>query len=343
MNLLRIMTLAVALTMSALVIAVCTNDDPGTDLSSATNELESAQSRLVEAEEQVSALQAEIEQLSERQLPDAEEIRSSAQGVFDKMAAAFAAGDAGAFYDLLSSDITSVCTQEQVAADFDSDDPFRALSVESVYVDPSDPNRGMAQLKAEIPEDDGLGGLATAFITALPWPIVLEDSDWKVNLPFLALGEGEGCPFDESGGSQESEVVEVPVRPVQPPDVEVAIRADLGMLEPFPGARTLDQGIIGFGKITISYIVLETGSGASELLSHYVNAVPEPEWTQMDTTASATLAGATWTVPSKDGEPLTVVLTVAPSSVGEWTITLQTPGPLPRVIKPVEAPSASSE
>ena len=110
-------------------------------------------------------------------LPTAQELKQAAEDLFTAVSAAAAAQDAAAFLELMPASVRELCTAEQLQEPFASDDAtFPEVEVTSVLVDLEDPDQALVRVKLRIdPQERSLEGLATAFITAFPFPMVREE------------------------------------------------------------------------------------------------------------------------------------------------------------------------
>ncbi len=278
-------------------------------------------------------------------IPQAEEVRATAENLFTTVATALQEGDAATFHKLLASDLRERCTVEEIQAALAAGEVLTPqLEVKGVYIDLEDNNRVLVDVAAVPlePEEGLVEGLATALAGAFPWPIVREDGEWRFSLPFLSLLPEEDCPYaaaaqeaeqSDAQGAEQSDAQEVeqsdadvpspfPVGPeLLPGQVEVP------RLEPPQGVNILSSGSgRGEGEAFASAL-LETDMALAALLEYYRQQVLEPDWMVQQEEVTEDLAVLTWIFRDDANRPGYGVLLIAPAGDDQRWVRMWMAGP----------------
>ena len=182
-------------------------------------------------------------------------------------------------------------------------------------MDLEDPKRALAQVSLLGEPETGLGGFASSIATIFPFPMVQEDGQWRLSLPFFPTGEG--CPFAE-GSTQGETVTAVPRRSV----LEATPQPAFPRLAPPPGVWAIVSGSGGGGGEYNASVLLRTNMTLVALLEHYRQQVVQPEWKVQQETMDEGLAALAWTFRDEADYPWFGVLLVTPAEEGLWWVRL---------------------
>ena len=247
-------------------------------------------------------------------LPTAQELKQAGQDLFRAFFTAVEAKDAAALHDLLEADIREHCTPEQVEQSLAfGDESFPELEVKAVFVDLEDPNRALAQVRLEAEPEAGLEDFASNIATILPFPMVREDGQWRLGLPFFPAGEG--CPLPENSSQEEAAIA-------APRQLEATPQPALPRLAPPPGVQAIGSSSGGGQGEYHASVLLKTDMTLVDLLEHYREEVLQPDWKVQQETMDEGLAALTWTFRDEADYPRFGVLLIIPAEEGLWWVRL---------------------
>ena len=245
-------------------------------------------------------------------LPTAQELKQAGEELFSAFFTAVEAKYAAALHGLLEADIREHCTPEQVERSLAFEDEFfPKLEVKTVFVDLEDPNRALAQVSPQAEPETSLEGDASNIATVFPFPMVREDGQWRLGLPFFPAGEG--CPLPESS-SQEEAAIAAPRR------LEATPQPALARLPSPPGVRAIASSSGGGAGQNNASVLLATEMTLVDLLEHYRQQVPQPDWKVQQETMDEDLAALTWTFRDEADYPWFGVLLITPAEEGLWWV-----------------------
>ena len=187
--------------------------------------------------------------------------------------------------------------------------PFPSIEVRSVFFDLETHSGALIQL-APLDQPDGtLQDFASGFAFTFPFPMVLEQGEWRLGLPILTMAPEEGCPFDVGRG----EAV-----PVQARQIEATPQPPFPRLSPPPGVR-LVGGSSGGGRGEYNAsVLLETNMTLVDLFEYYRQRVLQPGWKVQQETMDEDLAAISWTLRDEEDQPWFGVLLITPAEEGTW-------------------------
>lgn len=268
--------------------------------------------------------------------PSTPELKQAADELFGALSEAAKAQDAAALLSLLPSSVKDICTAEQLQSSLASGDaPFPEVDVKSVFVDLEDQDKALVRVALQAdPAEGSLEGLATALVTAFPFPMVKEEGQWKFDifsfLPSGFLASEERCPFADESVSETAELRAHPD--------ERAVPVEQLRLEPPPGVFARESGsMIGNGEASTS-VLLETGMTLDELLEYYRAQVLEPDSTVQQQSVGEDLALLTWTFRDDDNRPVFAALLI--TSAGDELIQVRMWMAGPGLERPFDIPEA---
>ena len=251
---------------------------------------------------------------------DGDEVKTAVQQLFDTWNQALQEEDAELFRSVLTQELAGSCELDELQAWVDQDEDVLArVIVRSVFVDVADPSRAFAEVTtlrdAGRPEES---------VTS-PWPVTLEDGEWRVGFPYaLAF---EGCPYSASiepsgPGSGEREFPLIP-------GLDLERREDI--LAAVPGTRVVHGSFrtdnltysfnsggpgLASGQQVIIYAELETDSETAELVRLCRDGLKQPSWDILDEGSSGDYGWFSWTVLDGEGRLWHGRLVIAPSHEG---------------------------
>ena len=253
---------------------------------------------------------------------DRNEVKAPVQQMFDTWNQALQADDAELFRSVLTRELAGSCELDELQAWMEQDeDVLDQVIVRSVFVDVSDASRAFAEITTM--EDPGRPEESPTF----PWPVVLEDGEWRTGFPYALTVEG--CPYTastESSGSGNGER-EFPLIP----GLDLERRENI--LAAVPGTRVVhgsfrtdnfassfSSGGLGVasGQQVIIYAELETDSEAAELVRLYRDGLKHPSWDILDEGSSGDYGWFSWTVQDGERRLWHGKLVIAPSHEG-WS------------------------
>ena len=106
------------------------------------------------------------------------------QQLFDTWNRALRDNDAALFHSLLTRELAGSCGLDQLQSWLDQDEEFIAEAVvTTVFLDVTDPARAYAEIAA------GQRGGRPDVSVVLPWPVALEDGEWRAGFPVGFIGD----------------------------------------------------------------------------------------------------------------------------------------------------------
>ena len=213
--------------------------------------------------------------------------------------------DAALFHSLLTRELAVSCGLHQLQSWLEQDDEFIAEAVvNAVFLDVVDPTRAYAEIVAGQhtgrPDD----------IVAFPWPVALEEGEWRSGFPSGYIGDR--CPYVASNPPSGPEGREREYPQIPGLNLERYDEIFAGV----PGTRVLSGSFTtgSFGSSFSSassmrpyenqasiYAELETESTAAALMPLYRDALVHPSWEIIDEGSSGDFGWFSWIVSDGEG------------------------------------------
>ena len=248
--------------------------------------------------------------------PTAETLKQAGQGLFDTFAASMQSQDAAALHGIFVADLRERCTVEQMQDSLISGDAsFPNAEVKTVYLDLQDSTRALMQLVLVDQPEGNPGGLASGFAFAFPFPMLMEEGEWRLSFPSLAIVPQEGCPFAGSTSSQGASITAEARR------VDATPQPAFPRLAPPPGVRALASGSGGSGEYNAS-VLLQTDMTLKDLIGHYRQEVLQPDWKFQHDLIEERVAAFSWTFLDEPDQPGFGTLVITPGKEGQWWVRL---------------------
>jgi len=243
-------------------------------------------------------------------LPTAQELKQAGQELFDTFSASIQTRDAAALHGIFVADLRERCTVEQMQESLlGSEMSFPKVEIRTVLLDLENPSRAMMQLTPLDQPEGNMESLASGFAFAFPFPMVLEQGEWRLSFPFLAIAPGEGCPFAVDASHQASE------RSVRGTLLEEG-GLEHRRLVPPPGVASRGGGWGGGDGEFNASLLLETDMPLTRLLDFYQQEVLQPGWEIQHKLTTEEIASLTWTYVDAEGHTWLGVLFIAPAGEG---------------------------
>lgn len=189
-------------------------------------------------------------------------------------------------HEIFVSDFRERCTIEQVQESFSSGAAtFPNAEVNAVFLDLEDPSSAFMQL-ALIDQQEGSPEASSGLAFAFPFPMALEEGEWRLGFPALVLPQEGGCPF--AGGSSEDGT-----RRADQLMVGATPQPALPRLGPPPGAQAIGTSSGGGSGEYNASVLLKTDMTLEAILEYYRQNVVQPDWTVQQETVDEGLAALT--------------------------------------------------
>ena len=249
-------------------------------------------------------------------------VKAAVRQLFDTWNRALRDDDAALFHSLLTRELAGSCGLDELQSWLDQDEGSLAESeVTAVFQDVTDPTRALAELAA------GQGAGRPQVSISFPWPVALEDGEWRAGFP-VALTT-EKCPYiaENPSPGPDGREREFP----QIPGLDMEQREDI--LAAVPGTRVV-RGSFGTGnsgsifsfstggsmspydnQVNI-YGELETESAPADLVRLYRDGLDQPSWNIIDEGSSGDFGWFSWSVHDTEGRLWLGRLVVAPLHEG---------------------------
>ena len=245
--------------------------------------------------------------------------KAAVQQLFDTWSRALRDDDAALFRSVLTRELAGSCGLNELQTWLDQDEGFLAeAEVTAVFLDVTDSARALVELAIGQP-----GGRPEESIF-FPWPVALEDGEWRSGFP--AALTTKKCPYiaERSPGPDGGEG-EFP----QIPGLDMEQREDI--LAAVPGTRVV-RGSFRTGNSSSSfsssgsmspydnqvniYGELETESAPADLVRLYRDGLNHPSWNIIDEGSSGDFGWFSWSVSDTEGRLWHGRLVVAPLHEG---------------------------
>ena len=253
-----------------------------------------------------------------------EATKTAVQQLFDNWTRALIDADAALFHSILTRELADSCGLDDLQSWLDQDEAsagefLMEAEVAAVFLDVADPRRAFAELSA------GQRLRRTEESILFPWPVALEDGEWRAGFP-TALPALK-CPYvgssSPSGPSDDGR--EYP----QIPGLDLERREDI--FAAVPGTRVVRGSIRGgdtgsgfssggsmspYDNNVNIYGELETESTAGQVALLYRDGLIHPTWDITGEGSSDDFAWFSWSVPDAEGRLWHGSLVVAPLHEG---------------------------